>query len=107
MISRRVLLHVLAAGLVVTVLLSTATSQPTPAARRTIFSTLKVGQAVTLKDKGGLYEIGTVDDAERLTHKVVEIGDDYIAVQDEVGVTDTRIPLTAVRAVVSVKIKSR
>jgi hypothetical protein len=107
MISRRVLLHVLAAGLVVTVLLSTATSQPTPAARRTIFSTLKVGQAVTLKDKGGLYEIGTVDDAERLTHKVVEIGDDYIAVQDEVGLTDTRIPTTAVRAVVQVRTKPK
>jgi cell shape-determining protein MreC len=107
MISRRVFLHVLAAALVVAVLLSTANSQPTPTARRTIFSTLKVGQAVTLKDKGGLYEIGTVDDAARLTHKIVEIGDDYIAVQDEVGVTDTRIPLTAVRAVISVKIKSR
>jgi hypothetical protein len=87
MISRRVLLHVLAAGLVVTVLLSTATSQPTPAARRTIFSTLKVGQAVTLK--------------------VAEIGDDYLAVQDEVGLTDTRIPTTAVRAVVQVRTKPK
>jgi hypothetical protein len=33
---------------------ATATSQPLPAARRTVFSTLKVAQSVTLKEKGGL-----------------------------------------------------
>jgi|GEM_PF-4130229 len=48
-------------ALLVAVLLSTASSQPAPIVRPTVFSTLKVGQSVTLKDRGHLFEIGTLD----------------------------------------------
>ncbi|MBN9519372.1 hypothetical protein J0H58_12755 [bacterium] len=81
----------------------TASSQPAPATRRTVFSHLKVGQPVTLKERAGLYEVGTVDDGGVLTHKVAEVGDDYIAVRDEAGVAESRIPVTAVRAVTHLK----
>jgi hypothetical protein len=93
--------------LVTAALLPPATSQSPPAARRTVFSTLKIGQPVTLKDRAGLYEVGTVDDGGTLTHKVAEVGDDYIAVRDEAGVTESRIPVTAVRAVVHVRTKPK
>ncbi len=86
---------------------ATATSRPVAAARRTVFSTLKVGQSVTLKEKGGLYEIGTLDEAPLLTHKVAEIGDDYIVLVDGVGIAETRIPVTAVRAVGMLKTKAK
>lgn len=89
------------------VLLSTATSQPPPAARRTVFTTLKIGQPITLKEKSGLYEIGTTDEAGPLTHKVVEVGDDFLVVNDEAGSVESRIPVTAVRLVVHVKTKAK
>lgn len=87
--------------------LSTAPSQPPPAARRTVFSSLKVGQPIVLKDRGGLFEIGTVDDTGPLGHNVVEVGADYLAVRDGAGGTETRIPVSAVRAVVTVSPKAK
>jgi len=87
------------------VLFSTATSQPPPVARKTVFSALKVGQSVAVKDKGALYEISTTDDDGPQTHKVVEVGDDYIVLRDAAEVTTSRIPVTAVRAVVAIKTK--
>src|SRR5579875_1666524 len=86
---------------------SMATSQPPPAARRPIFSTLKVGQTVAVKERNGLYEVSTMDEAGPLTHKVAEIGEDYLAVRDEAGATESRIPVTAVRAVIHVKTKPK
>ena len=96
-----------ASALVLVVLLSTATSQPPPAARRTVFSTLKVGQSVTLKERAGLFEVGTTDEAGPLTHKVVEVGDGFLVLRDEAGAVESRIPVTAVRAVVHVTTKPK
>ena len=81
----------------------TATTQQPQAARKTVFSTLKVGQAVTLKDKNSLFEIGTMDFNSPLTHRVVEIADDFIVLRDESELVESRIPATAVRAVVHMK----
>ncbi len=86
-------------------LFSTATPQPPPAARRSVFSTLKIGQAVAVKEKNGLYEVSTMDVDGPMSHKVTEVGDDYLAVRDEAGVTESRIPVTAVRAVIHAKTK--
>lgn len=93
-------------GLLATVTLvivgSTGVSQPPAAKRKTVFSTLKVGQAVTLKEKGSAWEIGTVGEIGLLSHKVTEIGDDFIVLRDGAGIVETRIPVTAVRAVTHV-----
>lgn len=86
---------------------TTGASQPPAAPRKTIFSTLKVGQSVTLKDKGSAWEIHTTDDEAPLTHKVAEIGEDYIVLHDEAGAVETRIPVTAVRAVIYVQAKRK
>jgi hypothetical protein len=88
-------------------LFSTATSQPPPAARRTVFSTLKVGQSVVVKERNGLHEVSTMDEAGPMTHKIVEVGDDFLVVRDEAGVTESRIPVTAVRAVIYVRTKPK
>lgn len=100
-----ILLIVVAFGVVG--LLSTATSQPPPAARRTVFSTLQAGQSLTLKERVGLYEISTTDEAGPLTHKVVEVGGDFLVLRDEAGTVESRIPATAVRAVIHIRTKAK
>lgn len=105
--NRRTVAVLLAAVVGLAILFSTATSQPPPAARRSVFSTLKAGQSVTLKERAGLYEVGTIDEAGPLTHKVVEVGDDFLVLRDEAGAVESRIPVTAVRAVVHVTTKAK
>jgi hypothetical protein len=105
--ARKIAVLLVVAALLVTALFSTATSQPTPAVRRTVFSSLKVGQPVNLKDKGALFEISTIDESTPLSHKVVEVGDDFVVLRDEAGVVERCIPVTAVRAVTHSKIKGK
>jgi hypothetical protein len=95
------------AAVMVAVVVSTGSSQPPPAVKKTVFSALKVGQAVSLKDKATGWEIGTTDDETVLMHKVAEIGDEYIVLHDEAGSVETRLPLTAVRAVVHLRTKGK
>lgn len=95
------------AAVVVAFTVSIGTSQPPPVLKKTIFSTLRVSQSVTLKDKGSAWEIGTTDEETALTHRVAEIGEDYIVLRDEAGSVESRIPLTAVRAVVHVRTKGK
>ena len=85
----------------------TATSQPAPAAPRTVLSPLKAGQAVTLKEKGSFWEISVLQDSAQTGHRVVEVADDHIVVTDDGGLIETRIPLTAIRAVTVIRAKPR
>lgn len=62
---------------------------------------------MTLKDRGPAWEIHTTDDGAALTHKVVEVGEDYVVVRDEAGAVETRIPGTGTRAVVQVRRKAK
>jgi hypothetical protein len=58
-----------------------------------------VGQQVGLKETHAGYTI-TVMAGVPLGQKVVEVGTDYVLLEDPTGATQTRIPVTAVRAVV-------
>lgn len=97
----------LLATVTVALVVSSGASQPPPAPRKSILSSLKVGQPVTLKEKGPGWEIGTTDEAGPLTHKVAEVHDDFIVLKDEAGAVESRIPVTAVRAVVHVRTKGK
>lgn len=94
----------LAAGVTLVAAGARLSSQPPVPQKAGVFSALRVGQAVSLKDKGGLFEVGTVDGADPLTHKVVEVGETHIVVRDGSGQIDTAIPVTSVRAVVHVRL---
>lgn len=72
-----------------------------------VFSTLKVGQTVTLKDDGTAFSISFLDEEAPLAHKVVEIASDHIVVQDVAGVTETTVPVYAVKSVTKIKTKGK
>ena len=83
------------------------TSLPAPAQgqdkpRKGFLSVLKEGQAVTVKENGGRYEI-TVMDEVRLGQRITEVGADYLVVEDVAGVTETRIPVYSIKAIVRLK----
>ena len=63
-----------------------------------VFAPLEKGQVVALKETPGGYQIGVVPGVE-LAYKVVEVGGDYVVLADAAGVTETRIPVYAVKAV--------
>ena len=64
-----------------------------------ILSVLSKGQAVSVKDVSGRYEIGVMPNAEMLGYKVVVVGSDYVVLQDIAGVTELRIPIYSIKAV--------
>ena len=63
---------------------------------------LKAAQSVTVKENGGRYEV-TVMDEVRLGHRITEVGADYLVVEDVAGVTETRIPIYSIKAIVRLK----
>lgn len=76
-----------------------------PAERKSNFlAALKRDQPVSIKEVSGRYEISTVDGAAAVQgHKVVEIGADYVIVQDISGVTEIHIPMYSIKAIIQLK----
>ena len=71
--------------------------------KKGLFAPLEVGQQVGLKEAAGGYTIRVMPGVP-LGQKVVEVGSDYVLLEDPTGTTQTRIPVTAVRAVVVTKL---
>jgi hypothetical protein len=74
---------------------------------RGVFSSLKVGQAVTLKDEGSAYTINFFDEDVPLAHWVVEIGNDFVVVRDVAGVRETLIPVFSLKGIEKMTTKSK
>lgn len=72
---------------------------------RGIFAGLKVGQKVSLTDKGGAYEVGLLNDGSIGAYVVIEIGAEYLVLDDLVAVSRRWIPATSVRSVVWTRIR--
>jgi hypothetical protein len=70
---------------------------------RGFFSGLKVGQSVSVKEEGSTYTITTFEPELPQSHKVIEIGDNFIVLRDIAEVTETTIPIYSVKAIVKVK----
>lgn len=71
--------------------------------RKSFLSVLKEGQAVVLKEAAGRYEITLMEGA----HKVIEVGPDYVVVEDLAGVTETRIPVYSIKSITRMKVSKR
>lgn len=74
------------------------------APKETVFSGLKVGQPVGLKDHSRAFEISVIDDVPQ-SHKIIEIGDDFIVLEDVAAVNQTTIPVTSLKAIVRLRSK--
>lgn len=65
----------------------------------------KGGESVNVKEVAGRFEITSADDGLTvLSHKITEIGSDYITVEDLAGVSETRIPIYAIKGLVKLKL---
>ena len=81
-----------------------ATSSGQDKPRKGFLSVLKEDQVVTLKEVGGKYEITILKNAPAVGSKVLEVGQDFIVIGDAAGVTETRIHVTSIKAIVRLKI---
>lgn len=71
--------------------------------RKGFLAVLKEDQVVTLKEVGGKYEI-TILKTGPVGHKIIEVGLDYLVVEDVAGVSQTRIHVTSIKAIVRKKL---
>ena len=71
-----------------------------------VFGPLEKGSKVALKETPGGYLIFVMPGVE-LGHTVAEVGADSVVVADAAGVTETRIPVYAVRAVTVTRLPGR
>jgi hypothetical protein len=75
------------------------------APKKTVFSSLKVGQQVGLKDHGAAFEISFLSEEIPQGHTVIEIGDDFVVLEDLAGVNQTTIPVYSLKAIVRLNVK--
>lgn len=80
----------------------TSGQQPAPQ-RRDFLSGLKVGQTVNMKEASGRFVLSMIDDGPPLSHKVIEIGSDYVLLEDMVGVSEIRVPLYTISSMTRLK----
>ena len=102
MISKRRWIGLVVVAFVVMALGADETKKP-----KGVFSALKVGQSVSLKDDGSAFTLTFFDPDLLQSHKIVEIGDNFVVLRDVAGVTETTIPIYSLKAVVKVRTKTQ
>ena len=71
----------------------------------TFLDHLRPGQAVSLTDKDGRYEIGAFPPGiQPLGQNVIEVGQDYVVLRDLMGITDTIIPIYSIKSIKVIRI---
>ena len=61
-------------------------------------SRLKTGQIVSVKEVVGKYEL-IINEKTPVGSKVIEIGDDYLVIEDPSGLVETRIHVTSIKSI--------
>lgn len=93
-------IRLLAALALLVVIPATGHGQDKP--RNGFLTVIKQGQTVTLKENAGRYEITLLKNVP-LGHTVIEVGPDYLVLEDAAGIVETRIHVTSIKAIVKVK----
>jgi hypothetical protein len=89
---------------VATLLLAvTATSNAQDKPKKTFLSALKEGSVVSAKEVSGKYEITIMKNAP-VGSKVLEVGNDYVVLEDPAGVMETRIHVTSIKSIIRLKL---
>jgi hypothetical protein len=82
-----------------------AASGLAPLPKESVLSVLKPGMPVSLTDSGSGYEIGIFTKGpDMLGYKVSEVGGDYLVLDDILGIKEVRIPIYAIKSVVTTKL---
>ena len=89
------------AGLVIVLVASVGMA---PAERVGVLDGLRPGLPITLTEAEGRFEIGILPGMPGpLGHEVTAVGQDYVAVKDITGVSETVIPLFSIKCVKTLK----
>jgi len=76
--------------------------------KTTLLEHLTPGQSVAVKEDAGRYEITVWPKSIRpLSHKVVDVGPDYVCVRDIAQVSDVFIPVYAIKAIKVLRIGTK
>ena len=72
-----------------------------------VFAELRAGQAVRLEQLAGRWRIDVLkmDKPLELSHTVIEVGSNFIVLEDITGLQQVHVPLTAVLAVVTTRLQ--
>jgi hypothetical protein len=70
-----------------------------------VLANLEVDQVIHIREVGDRYLLTVIDGEPKLPgpHTILELGSDYIVVRDFSGVTETRIPIYSIQAVINFK----
>jgi len=83
----------------------TASGQTVAEKDNPFLTVLKAGQPVSFKEVSGRYLISTFDGLPGVqSHKVIEIANDHIVVQDISGISEIHIPVCSIMSVVRMKL---
>lgn len=86
----------------------TVTAQAPAEKQHSFLSALKEGQPVSLKEVSGRYEISSVQGVAAVHgHTVIEVASDFVVIQDVAGVTESRIPLWSIKAIIRLKVPGK
>lgn len=96
------LVSVLFVSAFVTLASFTVSGQAPDKLRKGFLGVLSEGQSCVVKEVGGRFEITMMKDV-KLGQKVIEVGNDFIVVEDIAGVTESRIHVTSIKAIVKIK----
>lgn len=72
-----------------------------------VFSGLTIGQSMSLKDEGSAFTITFFDPELPQSHKIIEIGENFIVVRDIAEITDTLVPIYSIKSIVKVRTKPK
>ena len=72
--------------------------------QRGFVSALKAGQSVSLKEVAGRFEFMIDDSLTELSHKITEVGADFVTLEDIAGVSETKVPVYAIKSIVTFKV---
>lgn len=89
--------------LVLLFLVIPATSYGQDKLKKTFLSALKEGQVVSVKEVAGKYELTVMKNAP-VGSKVLEIGTDYVVLEDPAGVIESRVHVTSIKSIIRLKL---
>ena len=87
------------------VIVLVASAGMAPAERDGVLGGLRPGMPITLTEAEGRFEIGILPGVPGpLGHEVTAVGQDYVAVKDISGVSETVIPLFSIKCVKTLRL---